>query len=421
MKKSMKAIITGLFLVALTPAASKAATWEEIEASAVKNSREYIAAGEQLKQANASFFSAFSAVLPSVSGSLGASKSGGDSSGIYSTGESYSYGIRASMLLFDGFATYNQIGRAAYDNEASYQTFRQTSASIRNKLRTAFVDAVKSAELVDMTGSIMERRKKQRDEVELRYEAGREHKGSLLSAGANYSQAVFEHEQAKRNNIMMLLELSRISGIDAGTLKTVTGTLENAVDITTEPDFNALVKAAPYYRIYRAKKESAGRAAAAAYGAFAPDISISASAGKSGSRWAPDNNSYSLGLSLSIPIFEGGKNIAATVSASSAYAKASAEEEDALKISEIELRTKWNSLQDAVAQVGIRKQYLEAAEERAKIADAQYSTGLINFNNWTIIQDDLVSSKKSYLESKATLQKAESAWASAKGDGLNEK
>ncbi len=54
-------------------------------------------------------------------------------------------------------------------------------------------------------------------------------------------------------------------------------------------------------------------------------------------------------------------------------------------------------------------------EERATISEAQYSSGLISFDNWIIIEDDLVMAKKSYLEVQANALLAEANWIQAKG------
>ena len=70
--------------------------------------------------------------------------------------------------------------------------------------------------------------------------------------------------------------------------------------------------------------------------------------------------------------------------------------------------------------VAVQDKYLQATIERAKIADAQYETGLIVFNDWTIIQDSLVSSQKSFVAAEAQLLISEAAWIQAKGGTLED-
>ncbi|MBA7676181.1 hypothetical protein ES703_84422 [subsurface metagenome] len=84
------------------------------------------------------------------------------------------------------------------------------------------------------------------------------------------------------------------------------------------------------------------------------------------------------------------------------------------------LEETWTELQDAIDKVQVKKKFLKAAEERAKIAQTQYSSGLITFNDWIIIEDNLVSTKKSFLDAQADALIAEANWIQAKGGTLND-
>ena len=61
---------------------------------------------------------------------------------------------------------------------------------------------------------------------------------------------------------------------------------------------------------------------------------------------------------------------------------------------------------------------LLATLERSKIAQAQYSIGFINFDNWTIIEDNLVTAKRSYLFAQEAALLAEAKWIQAKGETI---
>jgi outer membrane protein TolC len=83
------------------------------------------------------------------------------------------------------------------------------------------------------------------------------------------------------------------------------------------------------------------------------------------------------------------------------------------------LERTWKELQDVIDKVEVQQKFLEAAEERARITQAQYSTGLISFDNWTIIEDDLVNAKKSFLDVQANASVTEATWIQAKGGTLD--
>jgi hypothetical protein len=56
--------------------------------------------------------------------------------------------------------------------------------------------------------------------------------------------------------------------------------------------------------------------------------------------------------------------------------------------------------------------------ERSKIGEAQYLIGSLSFDNWTILESNLVSAKKSYLEAGAEVLRAEATWIQSIGGAL---
>jgi Asp/Glu/hydantoin racemase len=75
-------------------------------------------------------------------------------------------------------------------------------------------------------------------------------------------------------------------------------------------------------------------------------------------------------------------------------------------------------LRDALDNVGVQNNVLSAAEERSKIASAQFSIGTTTYDNWTIIEDNLVNAKRTYLNAQAAALAAEADWIQAKGETL---
>jgi len=84
----------------------------------------------------------------------------------------------------------------------------------------------------------------------------------------------------------------------------------------------------------------------------------------------------------------------------------------------VSLDQAWAAFQDALETVSVRQKILIANEERSKIAEAQYSIGSISFDNWIIIENDLVTSKLLYLTALGNVLTAEAKWIQAKGETL---
>ncbi|MDD5292248.1 MAG: TolC family protein [Candidatus Omnitrophica bacterium] len=154
------------------------------------------------------------------------------------------------------------------------------------------------------------------------------------------------------------------------------------------------------------------------YANFSPQLSGTAGTSKSGSKWPAKGKQWNLGLGISMPIFEGGLRVAQVSQAQSAYRQAQADERSVIDSAIVSLEQAWVELQDAVETVGVQQKSLEAAVERSNIAEAQYSAGFIDFDSWTIIENNLVTVKKSFLNAQANVLLAEANWVQAKGETL---
>ena len=155
-----------------------------------------------------------------------------------------------------------------------------------------------------------------------------------------------------------------------------------------------------------------------AYGNFSPTLSGSAGASKTGSHWAPRGNEWDLGLELSLPIFEGGLRLAQVSQAQALLNQLKENERSTKDAAILTLEEAWAGLQDAVEGVMVENKVLGANEERSKIAQAQYSTGFINFDNWIIIENNLVTAKRAYLDAQANELYAQASWIQAKGETI---
>jgi outer membrane protein TolC len=198
----------------------------------------------------------------------------------------------------------------------------------------------------------------------------------------------------------------------------VRGVLEVSDAVLSKPDFEALAEKNPSLGKLLAQKNAASFGIKAALANYFPEITAQAGAGKTGISWPPEYSTWNTGVSLSMPVLEGGLRAAQVAEARARMRQAEADERSARDGLVVTLQETWAALQDAVETVQVRKKFLDAAEERSRIAEAQYSIGMITYDNWTIIEDNLVSSKTALLEAQANALLAEAAWVQAKGETL---
>ena len=64
----------------------------------------------------------------------------------------------------------------------------------------------------------------------------------------------------------------------------------------------------------------------------------------------------------------------------------------------VTLQSNYASLQDAVERIEVQEEFLKAAQLRAEVARTKYTTGLLSFDEWDLIENDLISTQKSHLQ-----------------------
>lgn len=413
MKRIYIFIFTLLFLPAISAYPQDALTWKDCVQEAKKNHPDLISASETLRQARMDKAIEISATLPDISASAS-----GKSAKSATTTDTYAYSVTGKQLVFDGFKTLHDISSSSKTLKAQEYNYAVTSSNIRLNLRSAFVELLKAQELTSLTKEIAERRKKNFELVKLRYEAGREHRGSLLTAGADLANAEYEVRQAERSITLSQRDLSKEMGLEKFNPAVVKGEFSVRGGYDAKPDIEGLADTTPFLRELIAKKEAARSDLKSEQADFFPEVYVNGSVGKSSSDWPPENDTWSFGATVSLPIFEGGSRFADISKAKSKLRQLESDERSGRDTVLLTLEDTWKDFRDSIENVSVRKKFLEAAEERARITTTRYETGLTSFDDWIIIEGNLVNAKKSYLNARANMLIAWAYWIQAIGGTL---
>ena len=389
-------------------------SWGGCIKEAAKNHPDIIASQQLVKQSEAVKQQTASGLFPQVTANLSAqtAKSNGK------TTDTYGYGVNGTQLIFDGIKTINNVNAASENIAAAKQGFRFTSVAVRYRLRLAFIDLLKAQEMLRITEEIYEIRRGNLELITLRYESGLEHKGALLTAEADLADAKYGISQTKRAVVVAQGELVKEMGRKQFSPMHVQGDLQVKESAAEEPDFKLLAKNDPSWQQLTAKKRAAEFSLKSTYANYFPEITGSAGASRTGDRGSPPDNQWDLGVSLSLPLFEGGLRTAQVSQARALIKQLEENERSAWDAGVLSLQQNWALLQDAVENVSVQNKTLIATQERSKIAQAQYSIGFVSFDNWTIIEDNLVKAKRNYLDAQEAALLAEAKWIQAKGETL---
>ncbi len=412
-------LIVLLLLVTDQPLqAAERLTWEQCASEARQAHPDLYSALAVLQQAESDKRITKGAQLPQLS--IGASsQESGSTAKASSASSRFSYSISASQLLFDGHKTANLVSSNEESIKAAQQNYSAISSDVRFFLRSAFADLLKAQDLVALVREIAARRSNNERLINLRYQGGREHIGSLRQAEADLASAMFDVSQAERGLLLAQAKLASAIGRDQHTPLSVEGEFRPKELSTVKPDIALLVKQHPLFQELDAQSRAARYALDASRSAFAPQLYLTASVGRSAIDQLPVNPvDWNGGVTLSIPIYEGGTGRARISRAMAVLSQDNAREKSGYLQLYDSLEESWKGFLDARQLVMVRKKFLDAAVERSTIANAQYSNGLLSFNEWIIIENNLVSGKKEYLNAEANLLIAEAQWIHAKGGGL---
>ncbi|MDD5495948.1 MAG: TolC family protein [Candidatus Omnitrophica bacterium] len=407
--------------------------WETCVKVAKAKHPNLISAAQKISQLKASKEITRSATLPQITGnasevtSKGATfgSAGGSTTSDIATGSSkrrkttYDYSIEGRQLLFDGFKTSFDLSSAERNIIASRYDYDVTSSNIRLNLRTAYANLLAAQEYLKVTEEIEARRKQTYELVKLRYEGGREHRGSLLTSEADLAQAKYDVDQAKRSIYLAQRQVTKEMGRTGFLSLVATGDLEVKETARERPDFENIAQTTPLLQQLIAKKDAAKFGLSSAKAAFFPQVYVSGDLGNTNVDAFPDKNEWSIGTNLMLPIFDGGNLIASMNKAKAALGQAEADERSGRDSVIVTLSSAWITLQNALDNVAVKKKFLEATQERAKISTAEYSIGLLIYDNWIIIEDNLVSAKKNYVTAQRDALVAEASWIQAKGGTLD--
>jgi len=436
-----KIIITQIFISFLAATnlvhAEEMVEWKDCVKEAKINHPTLLSAMEKVNQAKASKEITRSVMLPQITGnasestaknanlnSSGTSTSTSSASTSTSTSKSrqnttYDYNLTGQQLLFDGFKSSFDLSAAERNIISSRYNYDVTSSNIRLSLKTAFTNLLSAQVLAKVTAEIEDRRKQNLELVRLKYEGGREHRGSLLTSEADLAQATYDVNQAMRNIYLSQRQLTKELGRSSFRPMTAEGSFEVADPVKEKPDFEMLAATTPLLQQLIAQKEAARFGVRSAYANFFPQVYANTSIDNTNINAFPDKNEWSVGTSLTLPIFDGANRIAAVSKAKAVLGQANDDERSGRDGVILTMANTWTTLQNAIENVGVQQKSLEATEERAKIARAEYAIGLMSFDNWIIIENNLAATKKTLVNAQANALIAEANWIQAKGGTLD--
>ena len=378
------------------------------------------ARGEQ-RNAGASARSAWGAFLPTVITSASASHSSdatfrsGTTDTLPRLGYSYSGGLSANLVLFDGFSRFADLRTAAATQDAATAGFVNQRYQVTAATAQLFFTALANEELVRVAQAQVERTKAELQTAVNKFQAGAATRSDTLTATVDLGNARLTLLQAQANLATAQANLGRQVGVDQ-LVRAVPDSAFPPLPDTTTMRASAL-QTAPLIRQAEAQASATGAQVWSARSQYWPTLTVSYSNSRTGvgSPTLPLFNNYpetfTWRFGVSWTLFNGFGREQAQVSASVAHDVALAQAADTRRQVNALYTQQLAATFTAWAQIGIAGADVAAATEAVRVQQERYRLGAGTLLDLLTAQANLtqaavsqVQARYNYLIARAQLE-----------------
>lgn len=328
----------------------------------------------------------------------------------------YSASLGVSQSIFSGLSDYYKIKIARANSELSQAAFTLVAAKATYEFRAAWALNTLARRQHNLALQTRGRRQDNLRMIELRFNSGTENKGSVLLATSYRAQAERDVNQSLRKKAESETELKRVLNLPQEAELTLAG----GPEAKQPPENFALAEAAkktPEYQQAVAQELNAEATADQSISPFFPTLTASGSIFRQGQDFFPQGDRWSVNVGVSYPLFSGGKDYYALKANQSALdaARRNKESIETQRISK--LQAALQAYRAAVENYAVSESLLAASTVRAQIARVKYMSGLLSFDQWDIIENELITRQKDVLQTRYDLELAEAGWDQLLGKG----
>jgi len=420
--KIINAISLFILFIHSSAQASLLLTFDEATSLALKNNLELKSAKESFEAYKLNVKSAYGDFLPELSLGFSYSRlSNENDRSIKSTSHNYNSSLTITQNLFNGFSDVAGVKSALsklLTEEANYQ---EVSSQVSYDLKSAFAQYYYAKDSLNLTRDIKKRREDNLRMVELRFENGRENKGSVLLSKAYLEGAKLDLLKAENALKVSLYYLKRILNLseDESIELTKAPELKDIKSETTEENFNELISQTPVAKKFKATLMSAEANMISGQSNFYPSWNVSGSMEKSGTSFFPDDNkTLKISTGLTWSLFNGGSDYYSSQSNNLLVQASQKRFENQLKELKKSLQESFSNYKEASLAVSVSQAFLKAAEVRSDIARSKYNNGISNFDEWDLIENELINRQKDFTLKMRERILAEASWENTQGKGM---
>lgn len=361
-------------------------------------------------------------LLPNLNASSGFNRNWGRSenreTGTYTdiNSKNVNAAVRSSVSLFEGFLKRNTIKQAKIELQAYLEDIEKTSNDISLRIASYYLDILFKKELLQVAKDQLDITKLQIERTEALVEAGTLPKGTLMEQRAQAAQeevTVVTSENDLTLSLLNLAQLLDLKSTDSFDIEIPVLPVLNSGRSLLNPDavYSIALNSLPEIKAANLRVESTEKGLSLAKSGLMPSLTLDAGwsteyqklddfpAASFGDQFKDRVNKYA-GLSLSIPIFNGG-----TVNRNISNAKIDIDR------SRLNLENTKNILRKEIQQahanaLAAMKKYfssetaVSSSEEAFRYTEEKFNLGLVNSVEYNQAKNNLLKAKSNLLQAK---------------------
>lgn len=228
------------------------------------------------------------------------------------------FGVQIDQTLFDGFQTRNNVAAAESRVRASFESLRNTEENILFNAASAYMDVIRDRQVAVLTEQNLQFLTEQARAARSRFDVGEGTRTDVAQADAERSSAVAELAAARAQALASAATYRQIVGDEPGRLR---GASPLSKLLPSNLDAAIAIASSEHPAILSTQHlvDAAAFTVKSAEGALLPQLSASAGVSSAFRRTVPGSadtgqdgitNSASIGATLTIPIYSGGRTSA---------------------------------------------------------------------------------------------------------------
>jgi outer membrane protein TolC len=327
------------------------------------------------------------------------------------------YGVGVEQNLFNGFHHTVLVNKAEMELKRQETLYSSASVEVAHELKTVWASIRYLEKAARLAEEIVKRRKEGYDLVSQRYEGGLENSGAVELAAAYLDVARIELQELQAERLQSTRNLQILLGLESWTYESIEELRPEAVEKAPQ-DFKSLAERHPRARIVEYEKNISRLVVQESESRFWPTLDLLVERGSSDDRVKLRHEEWNVIFSLKVPLFSSGRDYHARESARHGVLGAVFQEEKTSHELVRDLETSFQKLSDAHRRVELNRKIVRASQLRSDIAKNRYRSGLGTFDEWNLIETELISNLKSQIEAERTVLQSEADWQRAQGKGF---